>query len=269
LGGTYEARAINGHGAIAGDIVGGVGLFWPDKSQAPYTLIPPPFITSTLTPRGVTPTAVNDSNVVVGSYLKYGSPRAFRWTPAGGFVDITPLDFPVAVVLDIDDAGWMVGYGLRAIGATYRYALRWSPSGVVSVLNGNEADAINASGVAVGKAEDEQVSVQWPLSTTSYLSLAVPQGGDFARVDDISGIGRTVGIAPTARISPALVPWTAINGSSLVLPVPNESSMTNVLGLRVNSCGAITGRQVLTTGSTVGLLWTKLNCDYIPTRIAL
>jgi hypothetical protein len=78
--------------------------------------------------------------------------HAFRWTTSGVLADITPPGFVFAAALDVNDAGYVAGYGWRA-GENVQ-ALRWPPgAGNQAVILGEgEATTVAHNGDALGMA---------------------------------------------------------------------------------------------------------------------
>jgi hypothetical protein len=262
--GNYEGQAINRRGAMAGNIEYGPGLFWTSPSQVPRLISPPSAIDDA---QPLVPTAMNNSDVVVGVFLhrpRDGSvteQRAFRWSPRlASTEDITPVGYTQVTVMDVNDAGYVVGYGSKPGGLVQ--ALRWAPwagnqaeelSGI-----GTTGTAVASDGTALGNADGFTTTRRWPVGGLA-VALEGPQNSS---PDDISITGRIVGF--TYRFSPLKPhqPWTHRNGVTTFLPVPNAANTDNVLNLRVNSCGSIIGQQVFTTGNWVGgVLWTRIQCD--------
>jgi probable HAF family extracellular repeat protein len=253
LYGTYVARAINSLGGIVGHVVSERGLFWPSPTGAPIQILP-----NNGTTGPVLPLAVNRAGAVVGSFNAYGNVHAFRWTPNGPFLDITPAGFVLAVAFDVNEAGYAVGYGWKSDNVLR--ALRWAPNaGAAAVILGvGQATVIRNNGDAAGTNQLFTTTLRWPFSG-GVVSLPGPQ---VSAVEDISENGRIVG--HTYRASPINPhrPWTNYNGSTLWLPVPNTGHTDAVDGLRVNRCGTIVGTQTFTTGSRVGLRWDRsFTCD--------
>ncbi len=126
-----------------------------------------------LDPRGlgaVYPKAIDDQGRVVGTSLIRGREHAFLWTRAGGMRELfgprgaageSPLD---VAALDINAAGWVVGYAPTARGAS---AVLWAPDGSVRELQPLvpelagagparlRAQRINAAGQIAGLLESE------------------------------------------------------------------------------------------------------------------
>jgi hypothetical protein len=198
--------------------------------------------------------------VVVGSFsVPVGggitNTHAFRWTTFGGLVDITPPGYQFAAALDVNDAGYAVGYGWLPGG--HVQALRWNPAGVATVLVGDEAMAIAENGDAIGAADGFATTRRWTLAG-QYSPLAGPQASN---PSDISVPGRIVGWTYAyASINPHR-PWTVFNGATTWLPVPNAASVQNVVDLRVNACGTIIGTRIDNSGAMTGLMWSKFWCD--------
>jgi hypothetical protein len=241
---------INDHGAIVGRVAG-LGVFWAGPDQPPVTFSPPPG------GRQLTARAINNSDVVVGTYVRsLGVARAFRWTPVEGFRDITPEGFQRASALAVNDAGEAAGWGYR-IGETTSVALRWNAAGVAAVLRANrgQATVISEAGEAFGmvsflSADPAHRMVRWPL-TGDPEPL---EGPEPSQPTDINPSGRLVGHTLPPPGSNGL-PWTSVGGSFAWLPADTyQQEPTRISSLRVNAAGAIIG---ISEGSLTssGLLW--------------
>jgi hypothetical protein len=261
--GDYQARAINQKGTIVGNVRNGSGLVWMNPYGAPLRILTLEALDGS---QAVTLTSVNAGDVVVGYYGHRNgdgttSDRAFRWQWGYLPYDLTPVGWDFARATDINDAGYIVGYGRPQGGAVV--ALRWSPIGgnVPEVLGGpgpTMATAIRDDGVAVGTSGDTpwgwypggaQIALQAPLQSA---------------VDDVNARGRIVGHAlDYAGTNPGR-PWTAFHLTSTWLDVPNAAATRSVVDLRTSGCGSIVGRQQFLNGTVGGLLWTNLDrCDYV------
>ena len=250
LGGQYEARGINNSGSVIGTVQGGPGLYWPTPNATPMQILGSPLV--------VEPSAINNFGAFVGTYrtpnFLY---QAFRDTAGilGGLV-ITPPLFQDAWAVDVNDSGTIVGYG-RVSGGPMQ-ALRWRRGALnPTMLGAGMALAIRSNGDIVGVGSDQQTPVMW--TAAGVLSqLPVPAQ---SLPEDISSQGRIVGrTLNTATVNPHQ-PWTYLSGSPAWLPLPNLANTFVIRNLRVNRCGSIVGTQILTNGTSVGLLWTKLTCD--------
>jgi hypothetical protein len=266
VGGYYQATAINNHGAIAGLVTQGrifppqpeFGLFWRKPNQIPYKISAP-------SNGRVFPTSVGNNEVrptVVGSFrFGDGSTHAFRWTTSGPFEDITPPGFESAEALDVNDAGYVVGWG---VDQHDRYqALRWAPgAGNQAVILGEGvATTVAYGGDALGMAGT--TTRVWRLNG----STAQLPGPQISRIDDLSGNGRLVGYTYRYDRISGKQPWTVFNGRTTWLPVPNNLLSLGVANLRVNACGSIVATQwnrSVIKGDYQpprGLLYSKFSCD--------
>jgi hypothetical protein len=266
--GSYEGRAINKRGSMVGNVVGGPGMYWTDTDVAPIVIKSPADPDYN---RAVTPRAINNSEVVVGSYEHFDKERtpdlhAFRWTEGKGLEDITPGGYDHAVATDINDEGYIVGYAW--LSGQRSDAVRWKPGAtsveVIGKLARANAVRSNGSAVAVGTTVgtlNAYLDTPWAWSLPAQSGpLTAPQQSE---VTDVSNSARVVGYAAFyATVSPGR-PWTTFDGGTTWLPVPNERETDRVVDLRVNACGSIVGTQRLVGGGRVGLLWTKFQCDLI------
>jgi len=229
------------------------------------------------------PNAINDANVVVGSFLAPpvvpfwdSALHAFRWSPTEGLVDITPQNWFSAVAMDINDFGEIVGYGLQGPDSA-EVALRWSPivgRPPVARLGPGEADAIAITGVAAGVGSGSAPTF-WSVPTTAAPNAhASLMGGPVpSDVDAMADTGRVVGIGFLGTDHPNK-PWTIHGGALEWLPVPadNANTISDVFSnVRVNTCGSIVASQALefkaanaTVFDSNGFLWTKPACDPPP-----
>jgi hypothetical protein len=266
--GNYEARAINYRGSIVGRVVGGPGMYWTSTNFAPQVIESPygPDYN-----RAVIPEAVNNDEVVVGSYDHIDRERtpdrhAFRWSARDGFEDITPDGYDNAVALDVNDAGYAVGYAWRW--GERPDAVRWEPgpgNQVVVLEKLGRARAVRANGVSVGTTVGTlgaYIDTPWAWGFPGGSApLAAPLASE---VDDASNTGRVVGYTFVyAGVNPKR-PWTVFDGATEWLPVPDERETDRVTDLRVNACGSIVARQAYANGTVRGLLWTRFKCDLLP-----
>jgi probable HAF family extracellular repeat protein len=139
----------------------------------------------------VYPRALDDLGRVVGSSEIQGVEHAFLWTRAGGMTELPGLGIPSAVpdtaALDVNGAGWIVGYSANANGRT---DVLWAPDGTVHELqllvpaigSGRPwsqlftAVRINGSGQIAGTAVRGGV-VRAVLLTPAVLGLSAPVPG--------------------------------------------------------------------------------------------
>ena len=186
-----------------------------------------------------------------------GRVHAFRWTTSGPLEDITPPGFSGAVATDVDDAGYVAGYGWITGAEFETQALRWAPGtgNRAVILDKGTATVIN-NGDALGMDELSTTTRLWPLKgPTSQLP-----GPQMSYINGLSGAGRLVGYTTANNPNPNM-PWAWFNGGTTWLPVPDPTQSRVITQLHVNSCGSIVARQRLADDSVRGLLYSKTFCD--------
>lgn len=263
--GDYQATAINNKGQIAGTVGVGHALFWPRSGQPPVLIAP----ADPQEAKGqVLPEAVNDAGVVVGSFSQPTADggsvtRAFRWSQAGGWEDVTPILFTSAQALDVNADGTVVGFGWGYLTDLKVVALRLPPNGSAAQwqrldVAGTAAQAVAPNGDAVGTADYFGTVRRWP-SAGGQAPLAAPANSS---PDNVSRAYRLVG--HTYRYgTPSHRPYTVFKGVTTWLPIPDSANTDKVYRLRVDRCGSIVARQVYLNQVEGGLFWTKSRCDAV------
>jgi len=127
--------------------------------------------------------AVNQTKMVVGTTysISYGGYRPFRWQ-AGEMLELPTLpDLGHSYGTDINNAGFVVGYGLDNFSAPTKSAgWIWSPTGGLQKLpqvgTYYRANGLNNTGMVCGTARYSGVSagVVWPLFGTPMILDATP-----------------------------------------------------------------------------------------------
>ncbi|MBI5433194.1 MAG: hypothetical protein HZA52_10225 [Planctomycetes bacterium] len=189
-----RATDINDHEQIVGYRVDAAGVprgFLYDHGA----LIP----LGSLDPTGqgaVFPRALDNHGRVVGTSSIGGHEHAFLWTAANGMTELPDLGiqhFPFNVAaLDINDAGWIVGYAPNSNGQA---DVLWNPGGAVVDLEPLIPD-IGPSG-------------NWQNLLSALRVNAAGQIAGFASHVPSSFQGRTVLLTPAALQASALVPGVA------------------------------------------------------------
>ncbi len=285
---AVSGGAINNAGSVIGQAQKR-GLVWirplPPGCTTIDCMLPIEFRAPNSAP--LTLNAINDANIVVGSFQAPPSVspysltpqlHAFQWSATGGFRDITPRGWLSAVATDINDAGEISGYGV-APDLSSRFAIRWSavdgrpPLAILGPLS--EADAIADTGRTAGPGAGGPDICTVPTTTTPASCVAVA-GPAATHVGDLAATGRSVGDALRGTEHP-FKPWTSYAGTLTWLPVPadNGNTISDVYSnLRVNTCGSVVGSQALefkagnvTVIAFNGFLWTKPSCDPAPPAI--
>jgi probable HAF family extracellular repeat protein len=146
LGGYSEGRAINDSGVVVGSS-GGYPVRWTKNPSAPggWDVVKLSAVS------GGVATAINTRGDIVG-YI--GNPVSFTgpcaallWPAAGGQIDLGTLGGAVSMALGIDDAGAVVGYGLKTSGV--QRAFRWTAAtGMVEL--GSFTNAKGSGSAALG-----------------------------------------------------------------------------------------------------------------------
>jgi hypothetical protein len=199
------------------------------------------------------PTSVNDSGVIVGYTMVSNNslPRAFRYSPSTGTVDIHPFGWDLSQAFHISNSGYIAGFtnGPNNEG----YAARWYPNGAVGSIARGTGNRAFEDGRILGVAQDTngvRNARIWDLSNT-----IIPVGPSTTThfVNQISANNRLVGVTVDTKA------WTSVNNSAAtLLPVPAGAFST---AIRVSSCGAILGSYGTTIFDFRPVLWTKLTCD--------
>jgi uncharacterized membrane protein len=201
--------------------------------------------------------AVNGAGIAVGRSGR----RAVRWTPGGRISDLNPVGATSSEAVDINDAGWIVGW---ASGPWGRHAYLWPPSGSpIDITPFSSTDAydgygLNEQRVVVGSLRQpdpipDQVFRWTPPSLIA--TLVIPSCPTHEYAYEISDLGR---IAGTCFGSGSRA-WTLRNGVDQLLALPSGHAISR--GYAVNTCGTVVGSSKPTNGSTRAVKWVKLGCD--------
>jgi hypothetical protein len=156
----------------------------------------------------VFPRALDDLGRVVGSSEIQGVEHAFLWTRTGGMTELPGLGIPSPVpdtaALDVNDAGWIVGYSGNANGRT---DVLWAPDGTVHELQPLVP--------AIGSGR--------PWSQL-FTALRINASGQIAGTAVRNAEVRAILLTPAAMQASALVPGVAGTTNALTVngAVPNR-----------------------------------------------
>ena len=120
---TLQVGKINNAGTVAGTWCQGAAIY-KDGITTPILGIPQSEAQ-----------AINDSGDVVGYYFKPGSndSNVYLWSPSAGAVDLTPPGYHSPLLLDINDAGQIVGDGVMN-GVLEDFLLTPDPNGALKPI---------------------------------------------------------------------------------------------------------------------------------------
>jgi len=249
-GGQFNsfAGAINIRGRVVGtyDIIAGTRAFSWTATDGMIDL-------GTLGGRLVIPSAVNNSDEVVGtSYLinvpdpfGFGPHHAFIWTPAGGMVDLGTLGGPSSGAEAINERGHVVGWAEIDESLAY-HAFLWTPTeGMVDLgtLGGTSSYAydVNQNGAVVGfsftNGNAEVHGFMW-TPTDGMVDLGT-LGGTISFAYAVNDQGQVVGRSQTAdAIAGHAFVWTASEGMVDLAPLNGHAYSDAFL---VNNSGQVVG----------------------------
>ena len=245
----YSAVGIATNGHIVGTINGGAPLIWTNPAVTPQVV----------TVAGVTlrAAAMNANHMIVGM----STSGAFRWSPAGGFLKLpNPTGYTAFGVTYVSNSGWVAGYADPTVGDGAEALVRWSPSGVVSMMLpvGHELPENQPSGI------DEAGDI---MSTSGGTTIEWTVGGGVITFTNAPSLTRTQGWSSLGRIVGHTIgtddhPWTLFNGGLTWLSQPSPADEADI-PVGVNSCGNIVARRV-NADSVLdsGYVWNRtLTCD--------
>ncbi|HEY0527502.1 MAG TPA: hypothetical protein VGD02_01635 [Gemmatimonadaceae bacterium] len=201
--------------------------------------------------------AVNNSNTVVGwSETSTGATHAFRWTAAGGMLDLGSLpgdeSSRALAVLNEDGASLILGVSSRGSGST---PVVWSASGSISrlavpMLEGFTTalpSDFNARGQVVGSdANGFQHGWIWSSGEGKYDLTASIDGGStegVASAINASGVVLLTTRAFTCQRSPDCWRTYLWRSGSVFSPLgtPGNDAEANVTGLGLNDGALVVG----------------------------
>ena len=252
LPGQYRAVAISPNGAILGT-AGSHAIYW----QSPTS---PPNDVNAGFPYFVEPMAINDSHMIVGWSWKGLGLTAWRYTPAGGWVEIGAglgiSGFDETIPTSLNANGQAAGYRYLYNSGTY-LPVRWAASGGPIALPApidwqgfpsGQALSIDGAGNIFGTTSAG--ATIWNYYGGSSLVTGLPAAPSLR-----SNAGRFVGVA--ANSSGLQQPFTSFNGAVTWLSNPDASSPRPV---GVNGCGTIVAQRPGVPGT--GFLWKRTGITY-------
>ena len=200
--------------------------------------------------------AINRDNVVVGYAVNSaGQAQAVKWLSSGALVQLTVAGATSSVAYDVNDSGTVVGTatingvsqavlweswgdvtilgtgsahhvanGNTVIGKSGNDVVRWSPSGVRTVLDAGEFYGANQLGEATGTVGGN--GVLWLRNSKTQL-------GAGARPLDINDNGFAVG-----ELSSQATRWDVFgSGVETLAPAPSRASEVNNSGVVAGTVG--------------------------------
>lgn len=176
-----------------------------------------------------------DGLVVTGRCTPGGSQRTFRWTAAGGMVNLGGPNFAIGTGASADGSVLVCN---GATGAGDSVAFRWTTAGFVSYLGlatsspGPRVFAVSADGsVAAGESNTPFVStaVRWPTTGTA-IALSNEPGFTSSSSRGISADGTIiVGQGSGPGISLGAFRWTLAGGMSVLPGLSSGVSAANAI----------------------------------------
>lgn len=258
LSGPYRAVAISPNGAILGS-ANGHAIYW----QTPTS--PPNDVNSGFSYL-VEPVAINDAHTIVGWSWKGLGLTAWRYTPAGGWVEIGAglgiSGFDQTIPTSLNASGQAAGYRYLYNSGTY-LPVRWAATGGPIQLpapidwNGQPSGrALSIDGAGNIFGITSAGATIWNYYGGSTLVTGLP-----ALPSMRSNAGRFVGVGANGGVQQ---PFTSFNGGITWLSNPDVTSPTPV---GVNACGTIVARRATSPAS--GFLWKRsgvamYQCDIPP-----
>jgi probable HAF family extracellular repeat protein len=205
--------------------------------------------------------ALNDNNVVVGhAQVANGEYHAFRWTQAGGMVDLNTrgtIGGTRASAYDINGSGDIVGLAYDAAG--HYKAVLWPASGGVTDLGtmnqgtSGAAYGINDAGVVVGLATDasgKDRAFRW--TAAGGMTDLGTLGGPSARARGINAAGDIVGWSEvSAGVQHAFIRYAS--GSMTDLGTFGGPAFAH----RLNDQQQVVGWNLPSSGVNQGEYWTQ------------
>lgn len=242
--------------AVAGLSAAGAALAQP--CATPLDLGTPPGSISSYA------TAISASGEVVVGYATGpdGRPRAFRWSLAGGLVDLASPDGPQgeSIAMSVSFAGSAV-VGYARIDGVER-AFRWWNSGFTDALcpavgSGSGAFAVTTDGgTAVGEWRNQQSQIRAFRHASNGFAELGTLGGSSSSARAVSSDGYTVaGSSATSDGRTMAFRWTSTGGMRNLGTLPGDVSST---GEFISADGrTVAGHSVSESGRRRGFIWTE------------
>ncbi|MEP7347525.1 MAG: hypothetical protein ABI877_19810 [Gemmatimonadaceae bacterium] len=255
------AEGLNDAGTVVGiantgTVQPGAGFIWSATTGMTLLTGPGPV------PKTTTAWDINNAGVVVGQVAGPGVRfHAYKYTVAGGYVDLHPPGYQSSNALAIAENGDVAGV-VTLPGFAALHAALWLANGTfidLGTLGSTTATAfgLNSLGSVVGSSE-KATGVEFGFRWTSTTGMQPsPQPG---RANDISDGGRIVGSAVNGSVR---IPGTKL-GSGAIEALPQFPGRRGGEVLAVNRCGFATGSAKLMVNgvlSTHGARWTQPSCD--------
>jgi hypothetical protein len=274
------AYAINNHGQIAGYADSfddsSPGLTWNAATPDTYTKLSADPVVVTI------PNDINDDGVIVGlkgGYQTGEKFHAFVWSAQTGLVDYGTAD-PTdaaqnAVWSGINNAGQLVG-GWNYTRLPYHATRGQVGTPTVAPFNSDTeviesfADAINASGVAVGYADlgapNGPVAARFDTDGSVTEIAGAQLGSDGAFASAINDAGVIVGRATNLSTRTGLKAWVHIDGVTwdLYEQVDDTGGLEMFTdAVAINASGVIVGTGELADGTIASFRLTPILSDAI------
>ena len=274
------AYAINNHGQIAGYADSfddsSPGLTWNAATPDSYTKLSDDPIVVAI------PNDINDAGVIVGlkgGYQTGEKFHAFVWTAQAGLVDYGTADpndaAQNAIWSGINEAGQIVGgwnYTRQIYHATRGQLGTPAVTPFSEETQGIEsfADAINASGVAVGYADlgapNGPVATRFETDGTLTEIPGASLGSDAGYASAINDAGVVVGRATNLSTRTGLKAWVYVGGQAwdLFEQVDDTGGLTIFTdAVAINASGVIVGTGELSDGTLASFRLTPIAADAI------
>jgi probable HAF family extracellular repeat protein len=199
---------------------------------------------------------VNNAGTIIGELAVGAQMHAFRYTPAGGYVDLHPAGYVGSSAWAVAENGAVAGY-VRPTAGTLHPAY-WAPNGTFTDLGTMGGDSsyafgVNSLGMVVGAATQPsgvQLPFLWQAATGMKTVTSPGQGraiSDGRRVAALINGGVTIRAASKLGAGPP----------QILPPVPGQV-YSSAFG--VNRCGSIAGLAAI-QGRMQATRWVIAACD--------
>jgi probable HAF family extracellular repeat protein len=203
--------------------------------------------------------SADDSTIVGDSFLANNSTdHAFRWTQAGGMVDLGTLGGNVSIAYSVSANGSVVvGYGLLADNSTY-HAFRWTQASGMADLNTLLSNAgVNMTGITLNFAQGispngKYIVGEGTFPDSSYEAFLVcydPNSGCVGLTTGASQQAATQDLSAHQRA--ALIESRSTTNEMLGFTRPMDNSNYTYAGGMFGSAVGYTGGQYAARGVTL------------------
>lgn len=231
--GSSVAWDINDHGAVVGQAALGSpfarGFVWDQANGGQSAGAPAGYM-------GSANRGINNDGTIVGSAFFFGDPDdAYVATPdgRGGYNqgDIAPSGYILSIATDVADNGTIVGFTNSGVDVGWQ-AAKFLGRGEVELLGtldgleNSEANAVNESGLVVGRAWDndfllDNAAVAWLDGVVYDLNDYIGESG-FARLYEATGVNERGDIVGFGRMNDGSLAGFVIQG---FVPAPGTFGM--------------------------------------------